>query len=100
MASTRTRKRREPVELPPITEATLLTRAQAATYLGISEWAIHQFTTHRAANDNPLPVRKAGRRDIYLIAELLEWTAREERRSERSKARRKQRRKSPQRVGR
>ena len=63
----------------------LLDRKEAAAFLHISEWALHQFL-HREPDDNPLPVRRAGRKDLFLPADLLEWTAREEARTDRASA--------------
>jgi hypothetical protein len=71
-----------------------LTRKEAAAFLRVSLWSIHEFT-HRHKEQNPLPARKAGRRDIFLVSELVTWTEEEERRGRRAKLRRAMRRKSP-----
>ena len=71
--------------------ARLLTRQEACEYLRCSPWAIHRYI-NRGKDENPLPARRVGRRDVFLIAELLLWTAREEKRTEQAKARRRQRR--------
>ena len=75
----------------------LITRAEACEYLRCSPWALHQYL-HRSRDANPLPARRVGRRDVFLVAEILAWTEREERNTERAKARRRQRRKRSTRV--
>ena len=69
----------------------LLNREEAAAFLRISPWSLHQFV-HRHRDENPLPTRRVGRRDVFLSDELIAWTAEEAARTDRSRAKRRARR--------
>lgn len=61
-----------PDSSPPLTR--LLTRSEVATFLRVGVDAIDRFT-RRA--EHPLPCRQAGRRHLFAVDEVTEWTIQE-----------------------